>query len=129
MDRAVAAAASGAGPELGVDREPERTPERRVAARTPASALPWMLGCRITPGHDVRIVDLSAAGMLVESAAPLCPGRAAILVLTRGERRLMLTGTVVRSHVSAIDRSRGATYEVGIAFERHVDALRELARV
>jgi hypothetical protein len=139
MDRAVAA--TTADPEWEADRKsdpqpareavpaPAAEPERRAAARAPASALPWTLGCRITPGLDVRILDLSAAGMLVESFAALCPGRIATLVLTRGERRLMLSGTVVRSHLSGIDRGRGPTYEVGIAFERHVDALRELARV
>jgi hypothetical protein len=112
--------------------------ERRAAQRCVPTELPWAVGCRITPGHDVAIVNISAAGMLVESAAPLFPGRTVKLRLIRAspsaptaarseQQRVTLTGSVVRSCMAAIDRGRGATFLSGIAFERRFDAARELA--
>jgi hypothetical protein len=101
--------------------------DRRVATRTPAADLPRALTCRITPGRDVRVVDISAAGMLVESTSPLFPGRTVKLHLHADARRLMVSGTVVRGYMSAADRERGATFASAIAFERHVDLEKELA--
>jgi hypothetical protein len=125
--------------------------ERRAARRSVPAELPWTVGCRITPGHDVSIVNISAVGMLVESAAPLFPGRTVKLHLMRASpcsspfsasspagspsrsatpgapHRVALTGSVVRSFMAAIDRGRGATFHSGIAFGRHFDATEELA--
>jgi hypothetical protein len=86
------------------------------------------LACRITPGHDVRVVNISTVGLLVASSVPLFPGRAAAVQLTRGETRFALNGRIVRSSISAIDRHRGgATYESGIAFDRRIEAITEFA--
>ena len=123
MDRAIATAtAADAGAAVAAVAAIE---ERRAAPRVASSALASTIACRITPGRHVRIVNLSAAGMLVESSAPLFPGRTATLVFTRGERRVVLSSTVARSYLSAIDCDR-ATYEAGIAFDRRFDAAREL---
>lgn len=96
-------------------------PERRAARRSRASDLPQTLACRITPGRDVRVVDISPAGMQVESPSPLFPGRTVKLHLLIGVRRLTLSGTVVRGCMAAVDRDRGATFVSGIAFEHRVD--------
>ena len=85
-----------------------------------------MVGCRITPGHDVLIVDLSAVGVLVEVVAPLPPGRLVSLSLIRPSRRVALSGRVVRSFVSATGGPDGPSFRAGIAFTRWFDALWEL---
>jgi hypothetical protein len=122
MDRAV-----GLTPAL----EPET--ERRAAPRIASAALlagnplaSTPIGCRITPGRDVRVLNISAVGLLVESRVPLSPGRTAAVHLTRGETRLALNGRIVRSSLSTIDRERGATFVSAIAFDHRVDAIADL---
>ena len=38
--------------------------ERRAARRWLPQDLPWPIGCRVTPGHDVLVLNLSAVGIL-----------------------------------------------------------------
>jgi hypothetical protein len=131
---------------------PAAAADRRAAVRTLAAELPRPIACRITPGRDVRVVNLSAAGMLVESTSPLFPGRVVKLHLqidpqaqigpqadVQPDRqidkqidvqidthRVTLNGTVVRGHMATADRDRGATFVSAIAFERRIDLAREL---
>jgi hypothetical protein len=100
--------------------------ERRAARRWTPQELPWPVGCRITPGHDVLIVDLSAVGVLVEVDAPLPPGRLLAVHLVRPSRRVTLDGHVVRSFVSEVGGPDGPSFRAGIAFTRWFDALWEL---
>ena len=103
-----------------------RVRERRAARRWLPQELPWPIACRITPGHDVLILDLSAVGILVEVEAALPPGHQVVVHLTRPSRRVSLDGRVVRSFVSAVDRLQGPSFRAGIAFSRWFDALCEL---
>jgi hypothetical protein len=100
--------------------------ERRAARRWTPQELPWPVGCRITPGHDVLIVDLSAVGVLVEVDTPLPPGRLLTLHLVRPSRRVTLDGHVVRSFVNEVSGPDGPSFRAGIAFTRWFDALWEL---
>jgi hypothetical protein len=103
--------------------------ERRAAPRHTLAALPWELRCRVMPGHKVHILNLSVVGLLVESAAPLFPFRAAKVNLERGaglEMHLALTGRVVRSHIITINRESGAKFVSAIQFEDDVATLRDL---
>jgi hypothetical protein len=100
--------------------------ERRAARRWTPQELPWPVACRIMPGHDVLILDLSAVGVLVEVEAPLPPGRHVVLHLVRPSRRVTLEGRVVRSFVSAVGGLDGPSFRAGIAFTRWFDALCEL---
>jgi hypothetical protein len=100
--------------------------ERRAARRWTPQELPWPVGCRVTPGHDVLIVDLSAVGVLVEVDAPLPPGRQLAVHLMRPSRRISLDGRVVRSFVSEVAGPEGPSFRAAIAFTRWFDALWEL---
>jgi hypothetical protein len=100
--------------------------ERRAARRWTPQELPWPVAGRITPGHDVLIVDLSAVGVLVEVEAPLAPGKLVAVHLIRPSRRVALDGRVVRSFVSAVEGLEGPSFRAGIAFTRWFDALWEL---
>lgn len=100
--------------------------ERREARRWAPQELPWPVACRITPGHEVLIVNLSALGILVEAPAPLPPGLELTLHLIRPSRRVTLSGRVVRSFVSAIAGQDGPSFRAGIVFSRWFEALWEL---
>jgi hypothetical protein len=102
--------------------------DRRAAPRWSLSELPWPIACRIMPGQDVVIVDISTAGMLVESPAPLFPGRNVKLHLARSSQSLSVQGTVVRGYLAALDSIRGPTFRAAIAFEQPFEPLRDLLR-
>ena len=77
--------------------------ERRAARRWLPRDLPWPIACRVAPGHDVAIVNLSAVGVLIEVAAALPPGRAVTVHLVRSSRRVALAGAVARCYVAPGD--------------------------
>jgi hypothetical protein len=101
-------------------------PERRAARRWTPQELPWPVACRITPGHEVLIVNLSAVGILVEAETPLPPGLDLALHLIRPSRRVSLSGRVVRSFVSGVTARDGPSFRAGIVFDRWFEALWEL---
>ncbi len=102
--------------------------DRRAAPRWSLNDLPWPIACRITPGHDVLIVNISAVGMLVESEAPLFPRRHVTLHLARSSQSLSLQGTIVRAYLATLDVTRGPTFRAGIAFAQLFEPLRDLLR-
>jgi hypothetical protein len=102
------------------------TRERRAARRWLPRDLPWPVGCRVTPGHDVLILDLSAVGILIETDALLAPGRSLTVHLIRPSRRVALDGRVVRSFVSGVDGREGPSYRAAVAFNRWFEPLWEL---
>jgi hypothetical protein len=102
------------------------TADRRAARRWVPRDLPWPIGCRVAPGHDVVIVNLSAVGVLIEVAAPLPPGRAVTVHLARSSRRVALAGAVARCYVASVARGTGARYHAAIAFSRWFEPLWEL---
>ena len=89
-------------------------PERR---RVPRSR-PHGLAARIRPGHRVAIVNVSAAGALLDALTPLRPGAG---VEVQFDRRIRISGTVVRCAVTTLDAHRGPTYRAAIAFEGTFD--------
>ncbi len=103
-----------------------RSAERRAARRWVPRDLPWPIGCRVAPGHEVAIVNLSAVGVLIEVAAPLPPGRAVTVHLVRSSRRVALAGAVARCYVVQVARDTGTRYHAAIAFSRWFEPLWEL---
>jgi hypothetical protein len=110
------------GPGIGLEAT---AADRRAARRWLPRDLPWPVACRVAPGHDVAIVNLSAVGVLIEVAAPLAPGRGVTVHLLRSSRRVALAGAVVRCAIVAVRRA-GITYHAGIAFSRWFEPLWEL---
>ena len=95
--------------------------ERRRTQRTRAGG--W--AARVRPGHRVHIVDMSAGGALLEAPRPLRPGADVEVQFERSDRRVRMTGTVVRCGVSALDPDRGPTYRAAIAFNETFEFARE----
>jgi len=100
--------------------------ERRAARRWMPRDLPWPIACRVAPGHDVAIVNLSAVGVLIEVAAALPPGRAVTVHLVRSSRRVAIAGAVARCYVAQVTRDAGARYHAAVAFSRWFEPLWEL---
>ena len=100
--------------------------DRRAARRWDPRDLPWPVSCRVAPGHEVVIVNLSAVGVLIAVHAPLVPGRAVTIHLARSSRRVTLAGAIARCYVAGITRSDGPRYHAAIAFSRWFEPLWEL---
>jgi hypothetical protein len=105
--------------------------ERRAAARYDVGAFVEQMVCRVNPGHEVELVNVSAAGACVEAAFALLPGRPLQLHAHgpghgRG-RRAAIEARVVWCRVTAVMAGRGVRYTAGLAFMRWIDLTKEFA--
>ena len=88
--------------------------ERRQLGRVSAEEAGWQAEAVLRPGLLVRIVNISAIGVLLESPARLRPGRRAELQLTSsaGDVRPLCAGRITRCAVTGISPMvfRGAVH-------------------
>lgn len=111
------------------DRDVPRV-ERRAAPRHDAQALGVpILSCRVNPGHEVQLANVSAVGVRVESTFALLPGRVLQLHVQGRGRRVVIETRVAWCVVTAVTARRGLRYEAGLAFARWVDVTAELRSV
>ncbi len=90
-------------------------PERRGAARQAADRFGIAAPAVLRPGLTVRVVELSAAGALVESALPVRPDARTELGLDGFDgRRHALRARVVRCWVSGLEP---LTYRCAVRFD------------
>jgi hypothetical protein len=87
--------------------------ERRVTRRLRPEDAGWQRVALLRPGHEVEVVNLTAHGALVRSAARLKPGMRSELQLT-GATRHALRGRIDRSRVVRLEPLR---YEAAIVFD------------
>jgi PilZ domain len=95
--------------------------DRRAAPRYDAQTLGGPVVCRVNPGQEVQLTDLSSVGARVESMAALLPGRLLQLHIHRRSWRTAVQTKVVWCAVIAIIPGRGVRYVAGLAFARWVD--------
>jgi hypothetical protein len=103
-------------------------PERRRTARLTVALTHGAVCARIRPGHDVRLIDVSAGGMFVQNVVRLLPGHSVDLLITSDERRAAIRGLVMRSVVSHVSRS-AIWYRSAVAFEHLVPWLSDLREI
>lgn len=97
--------------------------ERRREARL----APDGLRGRVRPGHTLAIVDVSAAGALVEAGCQLRPGARVELHLERDEERRLISAMVARCSVATIDAHDGVLYRAGLSFTEPCEWVRAAA--
>jgi hypothetical protein len=103
-------------------------PERRRSARVALALTKGSVSVRIRPGHDVRPIDVSTGGVLLQNDVRLLPGHSIDLLITADERRAAIRGLVLRSAVSHVWRS-AIWYRSAVAFEHAVPWLSEVRDV
>lgn len=101
--------------------------ERRAAPRSDVASFGESIVCRVNPGHDVELVNVSAVGACVEAAFALLPGRPLQLHAHGRGRRAAIEARVAWCKVTAVLSGRGVRFTAGLAFMRWVDLTRELA--
>jgi hypothetical protein len=87
-------------PEPQAPTAPARV-ERRGAARKEPHEFTSELRLAVA-GFPMRLVNLSATGLLAETSQRLCPGRTVDVFLRYGAIRLVLRATVIRSTMHAV---------------------------
>jgi hypothetical protein len=87
-------------------------PERRVHARFAASELNGLRAARVKYGQSIDVIDLSAGGVLFETAEPLTHEATIVLEFSGPARSVLIPSRVVRCHsLRRLDRpvrSQGA---------------------
>jgi hypothetical protein len=96
-----------------------RRERRRAERRTPDPQEP-LARVRLRGGRELDVVDLSAAGVLVDGAARLHPGtHVDVHVITR-DGRVLVRSRVVRAFVSHL-QAGAVRYSGALMFERTID--------
>lgn len=78
----------------------------------------------LRPGHPVSVVNLSAAGALIDGQRPLRPGSRVFLQITVAGQTGGRSAHVLRSAVASLEEA-GVQYRSAIAFDNPWDALWE----
>ena len=93
--------------------------ERR---RNPRQARPEdhrIVAARVRPGYEVSVVNVSAAGVLIESSCRLLPGTSVELHVETDTRHIRVRGQVLRCAVVGL-RPTAVCYQGAIRFDRHL---------
>ncbi len=90
---------------------------RAVDPRYPAEAISAITGMRLSPGEAVRLVNLSASGVLVEGKTRFVPGTRVGVIFEGPKAPPTVKGRVVRCQVSAIAGGGSLQYQSAIQFE------------
>jgi hypothetical protein len=92
---------------------------RRAARRAPLPDEP-LARVRLRAGRELGVLDVSAAGALVEGETRLLPGTHVDVHVLAAEGRVLVRSRVVRAWVSAL-ASDCVRYRGALAFERPID--------
>jgi hypothetical protein len=93
--------------------------ERRRTRRRHTVTDHGIVSARVRPGRDVALIDISAAGALVESAQQLSPGSPVELQLATEEQNTVVRGRVLRCSVTGL-HAAGIRYRGAVGFDRHL---------
>jgi DNA-binding NarL/FixJ family response regulator len=93
------------------------------ATRWERSELPWLESIRLTWGAELRLLNISCSGLLVESGLRMTLGNRTDFQLEDCDNRdFVIPGRVVRSDVSSVN-SLGVKYVTAAVFEKPFEAL------
>jgi hypothetical protein len=86
------------------------------AERHQQSATPWFSTATMPWGLELRVVNISSTGLLLESGCRLESGRVAAITLRGAGREQVVGASIVRSEVADVT-ARGVKYHVAVTFD------------
>ena len=92
------------------------------AQRWSLSDLPWLSSVKLPWGQQLRLVNISSSGLLVESSVRLSPGSDTTFRIGGPDLSLTVPARVVRCRVATVD-SLGVKYETAAVFDQPVNEL------
>lgn len=93
--------------------------DRRTTHRLHRTEEHGIVGARVRPGHRAHLVDVSAAGAMIETSYRLLPGTSVELHLETETAHTNIRGRVLRSTVVRV-RPSAVCYRGAIAFDREL---------
>jgi hypothetical protein len=95
--------------------------DRRHFARLPVADRRSTVRARVRPGREVRLIDLSRGGALVQATSRLLPGSQVELQVDVGPWHWRTTGLVTRSQVWALRVDDHVRYRAAVQFAHPMD--------
>lgn len=90
----------------------------------PPDRTPWPAEALLRPGQDVRVINVSGGGALIESPNRMAPGMRTELQLAGSPRRVV-RGRIARCRVTHLDPIR---YEGAMVFDQTLEWPRDESR-
>jgi hypothetical protein len=98
--------------------------ERRRTRRRQSVEEHGIVSARVRPGIDAAVVDVSAAGVLLETCHRLLPGTSIEVHFARDARLPLVRGKVVRCVVARVGPDK-VSYRGAVLFDRRLPWLAE----
>jgi len=95
---------------------------RERAMRWAGWELPWLSSVKVPWGIDLRLINISRTGLLVESRARISPGATTTFRLWGPGRDVTIPARIVRSDVASVDRF-GVKYHAAAVFDQVIDTM------
>jgi len=108
---------------LDVSMEPGEN--RRLHERLRASELHWLRGARIKYGADIRVLDISAGGLLLETSKQLAPDANVVVELLGRESPILVPSRVLRCRAASLGEI--LKYQGACVFKRPLTSLELMA--
>ncbi len=105
--------------QLEMERSSEASADRRAHPRIGASDVTAIKAIRVKCGSPLALIDLSAGGAQVGSAAKLQPGSTLVVEIDGPECQVTVTSRVVRCEVATVTPM--VTYRGALAFDGDID--------
>ena len=96
--------------------------KRLRAHRWGHADLPWLSSVNLPWGLEVKLLNISSSGLLIESGDKFVPGSSTAFHLSGQDKNLVVPARFVRSQVALVD-TRGVRYRTAAVFEKDVDLL------
>ncbi len=90
---------------------------RTRAARIECGDVSWLRTVRLPWGLELRVINISSSGMLLESGTKIEPGKVSELKLCSPEGEIVIPASFVRSEVADVS-ARGVRYHVAVTFDK-----------
>jgi hypothetical protein len=110
---------TSAGSEMSIVKPRLKLTQNRAQRKTRAD-LPWLSTIKLPWGLEVRLLNMSTSGMLVETTSKFMPGSVADFEITGSDDSIVVPARFVRSEIVGVD-ARGVRYRAAAVFEREVD--------
>jgi hypothetical protein len=94
--------------------------ERRVALRKRGGDVSWLSDIKLSSGDQLRLINISSTGILVETGTKLTPGMTTELHLSGPGTSLVIPARFVRSDIARID-GLGVRFHAAAAFTKELD--------
>jgi hypothetical protein len=117
---AIAAVPSGPSSDAQVRDARVTEKDRRRGRRKAGGDVPWLWSVSAPAVGDVKVIDISSHGVLVETTSKLPLGRALELQLTGEGIETRIAARITRSEVASVD-ALGVKYRVAATFSRELE--------